>query len=61
MITPEDVNQANNESYQYAQWERAEKNRILSISNNDRKQKEWSRLFPTFKSDDSWMLEANVY
>lgn len=32
----------------YAEWERAEKNRILKMSSEVRKQEAWNKLFPPF-------------
>ena len=45
----------------YRKWEREEKNRILSLTNSQKKQTLWSKLFPPFKSDDSWMDNATVF
>lgn len=33
----------------YAQWEKEEKNRILAMSNEERKQEAWYKLFPPMR------------
>lgn len=45
----------------YRTWEREEKNRILALTNTQKKQTLWSKLFPPFQSDDSWMDSATVW
>jgi len=43
--TPDNLKEIKAEEKAYSQWERDEKNRILSIVNIDRKQREWNKLF----------------
>jgi hypothetical protein len=46
MLDEDMVNQINKEDWQYIQWERAEKNRILAMGNVERKTAEWRKFFP---------------
>lgn len=47
MINDEDeVNLQNKENWEYLKWEREQKNHILSMTNTNRKQEEWRKLFP---------------
>lgn len=58
-----DESSANDVVYEdraYSKWEREEKNRILRIPNQQRKQEEWRRLFPTHEPDDSY-LQGNIF
>lgn len=48
------------EARQYEQWERKEKNRILSLHDTKQKQEAWDRLFPRTTQDDSY-LEGTVF
>lgn len=61
-LTEDDANDVVFEDRAYDRWVREEKNRILRIPNQKRKQEEWRKLFPTFVSDDSWLdVVSDVY
>lgn len=53
-------NTINAEDRQYRQWVREEVNRILDITNYDRKRSEWKKLFPPFERSDDY-LEGDVF
>ena len=42
-------------------WEREKKNQILKLSDSNKKQALWNKLFPKVQTDDSWMLTAKVF
>ena len=60
-----DESSANDVVYEdraHSKWEREEKNRILRIPNQQRKQEEWKKLFPPYTQDDSWLdVVSDVY
>lgn len=39
----------------YRTWERAEKNRILNMTNTVKKQEAWKRLFPQMERSDDYL------
>jgi hypothetical protein len=43
----------------YKKWERERKAQILAMTNPQRKQEEWRKLFPIMTLDDSY-LDTNV-
>lgn len=47
MLDADDVNTMNKEESGYRSWEREQKNRILNMSNVERKVKAWRAIFPT--------------
>lgn len=55
------INVQNTESYQYSQWEREQKNKILAMHDTQKKQMAWQRMFPKMERSDDWMLIANVF
>jgi hypothetical protein len=57
----DDVNTVIAEDKIYTQWEREEKNRILAMSNVQRKQSAWNKLFPKVEGSDDWLLDAKVF
>lgn len=46
MFDIDTLNQINKEDRAYKQWEQEERSRILSMSNEKRKQAAWRKLFP---------------
>lgn len=54
------LNLIHKEESQYYKWVNEEKNRILRMTNTERKQKEWSLLFPKMVHDDSYLM-GNVF
>ena len=54
MIEPDTVKEIKAEEKAYSRWEREQKNLILSMSNIEKKQKMWHKLFPV-----PIVLEAN--
>jgi len=44
----------------YRDWERQEKNRILNMSNVQKKQEAWRQLFPQVTHSDDYLF-GNVY
>lgn len=56
------VNEINNEQWMIFQWENDTKKRIIGISNQLRKEKEWSKYFPTQeKADDSYITNGLIF
>lgn len=55
------INTINQEAYMVTFWEREQKNKILKMSNVQRKKEVWNKLFPKMKQSDDWMLTANVF
>lgn len=51
----DEINVRNREEKAYYLWLNQEKNRILKITNPQKKQVEWSRLFPKWTPDDSYL------
>ena len=45
----------------YYQWEREQRNRILRIANEDRKQAEWNKYFRREPPDDSYLLTNEIW
>jgi hypothetical protein len=45
----------------YRAWERQQKNHILAMSDTQKKQTVWQRVFPKMEHGDEWMLSANVF
>ena len=45
----------------YEKWERATKNRILSIVNEERKTAEWNRLFPKREIPSDDYLDGEIF
>ena len=54
------VNEILAEQRQYEAWQTKEKNRILAMSNVEKKQAAWRSLFPKWVSDDSY-LAGGIY
>jgi hypothetical protein len=54
------ANQAKLEERQYQQWEREIKNKILSMSNPERKREIWRTYFPVMTLDDSYLM-GNIF
>ena len=55
------VNELNAEDRAYAQWVRAKENRILAMSNPQRKREEWRKLHPKRDHSDDWLLDGKVF
>ena len=49
------------EERQYQAWERTEKNRILAMSNTEKKQVAWRLLFPQVDHSEGWELSVNMF
>jgi hypothetical protein len=49
------ANEVKREEREYEAWQIKEKNRILSVSNQKRKQKMWNRLFPQVTHSDAYL------
>mgnify|MGYP001004944361 CR=1 FL=1 len=60
-MEPDTIQQLNLEERAYNEWERTEKNRILAMSNPQKKQTAWNKLFPKMERSDEWMLSAVVF
>jgi hypothetical protein len=45
----------------YRDWERQEKNRILNMSNVQKKQTAWSLLFPQVEHSEQWELSVSIF
>ena len=60
-MNTETLIEVDHEARQYEQWERKEKNRILSLHDTKQKQEAWDKLFPRTTHDDSWLDEAVVF
>ena len=58
MFDIDTINEIGREEQIYNAWVREEKNRILKISNSQRKQTEWSKLFaqPTYSEEINNMI-----
>lgn len=55
------ANQVKAEEQAYSEWVYKQKNRILAMANEKRKQVEWNKLFtPVTKPDDSYLV-GGVY
>lgn len=57
----DDVNTLNAEDRKQQREERALKNKILSISNEQRKQEEWHKHFPPVREQDDSYLEGDIF
>lgn len=55
------IMEVQSEESAYRKWERAEKNRILAMTNQQKKRDAWSKLFPVMVLDDAWLNEATVF
>jgi hypothetical protein len=60
-MEPDTVQQLNLEERAYYAWVRAEKNRILSMTDSQKKQAAWNKIVSPFVSSDDWMLSAKVF
>jgi hypothetical protein len=49
------LNEINKEAQEYHKWERAEKNRILKMFNQQKKQEAWRLLFPQAEHSDDYL------
>lgn len=49
------------EEWGYKKWEREQKNRILAMHDQKKKQEAWNKLFPVMVLDDSWLNNADVF
>lgn len=60
-MTTDTIMEMQAEDRAYFAWVREQKNKILALTNTQKKQMLWSKLFPPFQSDDSWMDNATVW
>ena len=56
-LDEDEVNLRALEERQYTKWERETKNLILSMTNQEKKQALWNKLFPPVEQD----LQTNIY
>lgn len=49
MFDADEVNILNNEEYHYNLWKKETISRILNITNQNRKEAEWHKLFPVYE------------
>lgn len=61
MIDSDTINKTALEERAYRQWERKEKNRILSIKDERKKQEQWERAFGIVKKPDDSYLLGNIF
>lgn len=55
-MTIDDINTLNKEEQAYKSWEKEEKNRIIRMTDPEKKQAAWNTLFPKLAIEDN-----NVY
>ena len=60
-MTLDTIQEMQREERAYTEWEREQKNHILAMSNPQKKQIAWNKLFSKMERDDSWMLSAIVF
>ena len=60
-MTLDTIQEMQREERAYTEWEREQKNRILAMSNLQKKQTAWNKLFPKMERSDDWMLSAVVF
>lgn len=60
-MEPDTIQEMQQEERAYTAWEREQKNHILAMSNPQKKQVAWNKLFPKMERDDSWILSAVVF
>lgn len=58
---PDSVKDIKAEEQAYRTWVKDKKNHILNMADSQKKQTAWSKLFPPFHSDDSWLEEAVIF
>lgn len=57
MFSPDIINEIYAEHLHYLMWQREEKNRILKLVNEKKKQEMWKKIFPpSSKPDDSYIF-----
>jgi len=61
VIDADSVKDIKAEERAYQTWVKDEKNRILSMSDTVKKQREWRKLYPQVVSSDDWLLSAKVW
>ena len=61
VFEPDSVKDIKAEERAYQTWVKDEKNRILSMSNTVKKQREWRKLYPQVESSEGWELSAIVF
>jgi hypothetical protein len=60
-MTAEDINTINLEEKAYQSWVREQKNRILAMSNVQKKQAAWRLLFPQVEHSEGWELTVSMF
>lgn len=62
MLTPELINETNDENYAEYLDTQKKKNQILAMSDPQKKAKKWRELFPQAEvTSDDWMFGATVW
>lgn len=59
-LTSDNAKEIKAEERAYQAWEREQKNRILAMSNVQKKQRAWNELFPPFVHDESYLLDKSM-
>ena len=55
------IQEMQQEERAYTVWERDQKNHILAMSNSQKKQVAWNKLFPKMERDDSYIFNGLIY